>query len=102
MDFLRARAPSSNGILERYTAVVTDSYVLKSETDVVGAATVHILHDINAVLNDGLQNGSIKWNTSGPRATKLALTSDGPPITARASLRYWLGAKGPRPHRRAF
>lgn len=102
MDFLRARAPSSNGILERYTATVTDSYVLKSETDVVGAATVHILHDINTVLNDGLQNGSIKWNTSGPRATKLALTSDGPPITARASLRYWLGAKGPRPHRRAF
>lgn len=26
----------------------------------MGAATVHILHDINAVLNDGLQNGSTK------------------------------------------
>ena len=89
----------SHGLSSRQSAIeqwhsrtlfcaVTDSYVLKSETDVVGAATVHILHDINAVLNDGLQNGSIKWNTSGPRATKLALTSDGPPITARASLRY--------------
>ena len=26
----------------------------------MGAATVHILHDINVVLNDGLQNWSIK------------------------------------------
>ena len=60
MDFLCARVPSSNGVLECYSLIATDSYVLKSETDVVGAATIHLLHEINAVLNDGLQNGSIK------------------------------------------
>ena len=33
---------------ECYSPIGTDSYALKSETDAVGAATIHLLHDINA------------------------------------------------------
>ena len=30
-----------------YSTIATESYVLRSETDVVGTATIHLLHDIN-------------------------------------------------------
>ena len=46
------KMPSRNGVLECYSLIATDSYVLKNKTDVVRAAKSHFLHGTNAALNE--------------------------------------------------
>ena len=59
-EFLLDNVTRTGGVLNGYSPMITSTYILGTEADVLGPSVLHLFHDINVALNERLKHGTVK------------------------------------------